>query len=388
MGEFSLHLEGDQAHEIPAKTRYLSQVANIENFDVIFTCQELHNFLNFRDDFVFQINDGMLSRFSRLKCLRALSLAKNKEITRLSNDITNLKHLRYLDLSNTSIERLPNSMCLMINLQTLKLQYCFNLRMLLPKLHKLINLRHLDLKDSGIIKMPKHMGKLKHLRTMTHFFVRKDKGFGLNEIGALNHLRGTLNILDLADECDLNTVGKAKLKEKCLDKLNLSWGRVVSREMAQKQEQVLEALEPNCSLKELTVTWYGGAQFPKWLVDPHLSNLVSLRLAYCTNCESLPMLGQLPFLKRLEIEGFDGIKVIGQEFYGNASSSAPFQSLTYLSFVELKEWEEWDEGASFPCLEELCLLGCLKLTTSLPQHLPSLKKTRYSFLPKSGDFTS
>ncbi|XP_054816628.1 putative disease resistance protein At3g14460 [Prosopis cineraria] len=105
------------------------------------------------------------------------------------------------------------------------------------------------------------------------------------------------------------------------------------------------------------------------------------------------MLGQLPFLERLKIKGFEGIKVIGQEFYGNASSSAPFRSLAYLHFESMEEWEEWNicyEGDSFPCLEELFIWGCPTLTMSLPQHLPSLKRLYISrcqnletLLPKS-----
>jgi hypothetical protein len=83
------------------------------------------------------------------------------------------------------------------------------------------------------------------------------------------------------------------------------------------------------------------------------------------------------YFKKLEIEGFKGEKV-GPEFYGNDSSAIEprFRSLEYLSFVDMQEWQEWVifEGEVFPCLRELHIYNCPKLSRGLPNELPSLTK--------------
>ena len=78
------------------------------------------------------------------------------------------------------------------------------------------------------------------------------------------------------------------------------------------------------------------------------------------------------YFKKLEIEGFKGEKV-GPEFYGNDSSAIEprFRSLEYLSFVDMQEWQEWVifKGEVFPCLRELHIYNCPKLSRGLPNEL-------------------
>jgi hypothetical protein len=42
-----------------------------------------------------------------------------------NNQLLNTIHLRYLDISGSSIVRLPDSICLLYNLQSLRLNYCY-----------------------------------------------------------------------------------------------------------------------------------------------------------------------------------------------------------------------------------------------------------------------
>lgn len=70
--------------------------------------------------------------------------------------------------------------------------------------------------------------------------------------------------------------------------------------------------------------------------------MVSIVLRNCKYCFSLPPFGQLHALKGLKIEGFDRLLGVGHEFYGNDSSTIkPFRSLKYLSFKNMREWQEW-----------------------------------------------
>ncbi|XLU82417.1 hypothetical protein S245_005837, partial [Arachis hypogaea] len=66
-----------------------------------------------------------------LKCLRVLSFKSfSHEEDLLHDSIGELIHLRYLDLSYTSVVTLPDSLCDLYNLQTLKLSNCKKLKKL------------------------------------------------------------------------------------------------------------------------------------------------------------------------------------------------------------------------------------------------------------------
>ena len=63
--------------------------------------------------------------FQHLTCLRALNL-NSSSIDKLLDEIENLMHLRFLDLSsNYEIEELPETMCNLCYLQTLDVSGCY-----------------------------------------------------------------------------------------------------------------------------------------------------------------------------------------------------------------------------------------------------------------------
>ncbi|KMT17023.1 hypothetical protein BVRB_2g042250 [Beta vulgaris subsp. vulgaris] len=107
--------------------------------------------------------------------------------------------------------------------------------------------------------------------------------------------------------------------------------------------------------------------------------MVDIKLVDCTRCERLPPLGQLPLLTYLKVEGMEGIKQVGEEFYGAPRcSSVPFKALRGLFFMKMKNWEKWvhspvDNNRAFPCLEDLLVDDCESLQGDLPPHMPSLK---------------
>ncbi|XP_054794269.1 putative disease resistance RPP13-like protein 1 [Prosopis cineraria] len=380
MGEFCFLLDSNSSQNIHVKTRYFSYLStnDLKYVDsTIFNCNHLRSFLPLKLNNPISCNvmGNLFSRLDCLKYLRMLSLSGYKNVKELVDDLSNLKHLRYLDISFTSIKELPNSICLLINLQTLKLVNCCHLTELPSDLHKLINLRHLDLRGTSIQKMPEHMGKLEHLRTLTRFVVGKNRGSDMKELGKLSYLRGTISILILDSVIDPIDAKEANMKEKkYLEELVLEWCK--SNEDSQHERCILESFQPNKNLKKLTINFYNGTRFPNWFEAPYLPNLVSLQLSGSNYCFCLPPLGQLPCLKQLQIYKFVEIELIGPEFYGDSSSGAPFRCLECLTFSHMKQWEEWNtcyEGESFPCLQELQIWNCRKLRKSLPQFLPSLK---------------
>jgi len=304
---------------------------------------------------------------SNFKFLRVLSWRWRFEVP---SSIGDLIHLRSLDLSGTYIERLPDSTCSLYNLQELKLNDCAYLKELPVTLHELSNLRRLELMGTTLTKAPLCLKKLKSLHVwMDKFEVGKSSEFSIQQIGELD-LHGALSITNLeniANPCEAN------LKKTHIEGLSLQWNLEWNNDDSIKEREVFENLQPSRHLKHLSINGYGGTQFPHWLSNNYLSNVVSLTLKNCKHCIWLPSLGLLTFLKHLTIDGLDWIGRIDADFYANSSSA--FASLETLSFTDMKEWEEWQcMIGSFPSLQSLSLTNCPKLKGQLPDKLCHLKK--------------
>uniref|UniRef100_A0A0R0E7X6 Disease resistance RPP13-like protein 1 n=1 Tax=Glycine max TaxID=3847 RepID=A0A0R0E7X6_SOYBN len=89
----------------------------------------------------------------KLRCLRILSLCQYTNITELPDSIGYLVLLQYLDLSYTSIKRLPDATFKLYKLQTLKLTNCKFLTHLPRQIGNLVNLRHLDISGTTLVEM-------------------------------------------------------------------------------------------------------------------------------------------------------------------------------------------------------------------------------------------
>ena len=392
-GEFCFKLGNNESCVITRKTRHLSYVRTeydaSKKFGASYKAKDLRTFLglyfpskwrHWNRISTMMLNDLLLT----FRCLRVLSFSGYSNMRELPNSIGDLKHLRYLNLSYTSIRLLPDSLCNLYKLQTLLLLYCVFLIELPSKMWRLVNLRHLDLVGTNLKEMPLHMGKLRNLVKLTTFVVGEHSGSSIKELGELHHLSGALSILNLQnvhhaiDDREVNLKDKPYLSElefQCgFDKKNLKNKRHVL---------VLEQLCPSTKLESLTIEDYGSTKFPKWLEDCSFFKMMSIRLVNCKYCSSLPPLGHLPVLKRLYVEGFHFLSSVGRKFYGDGSSTIkPFRSLEVLSFKDMPEWREWllfegkyeDGGGVFSTLKELCIIECPELRSFLPSQLPSLIK--------------
>jgi Leucine-rich repeat (LRR) protein len=97
--------------------------------------------------------------------LRALDLSY-MGITHLPNSIGNMKHLRYLNLNgNIELRFLPDSICGLHFLQTLKLSGCRNISTFPRNFSHLVSLRHLVITSPNIFE--KQLGTLTSLRSLT-----------------------------------------------------------------------------------------------------------------------------------------------------------------------------------------------------------------------------
>ncbi|KAE8037273.1 hypothetical protein FH972_009874 [Carpinus fangiana] len=150
-----------------------------------------------------------------------------------------------------------------------------------------------------------------HLKNFGQAFQRvgHEKGYEIEQLAKMSHLSGTLHISKLEKAVNARD---AKLNEKkSLDKLVFEWSDgVVNTQDEATENSLLADLQPHSSnLKELQIIRYRGNEFPAWMKQGRLQNLVRLTLNGCIKCETLA-LGKLPHLQVLHIKGMLELKIL------------------------------------------------------------------------------
>ena len=301
-GEICYRLGVDRPGSVPKKTRHFSTikcVVECDEYRSLCDAKRLRTFVPISRCFGMLIEE-LISNF---KFLRLLSLPEC-QINEVPDTIADLIHLRSLDLSFNDIGKLPDSTCSLCNLQVLKLNYCYNFWELPSTLHELKNLRLLELEETNLRKAPVLLGKLKNLQVwLGDLRVGKSSEFNIQQLGELD-LHGQLSIRELENILNPCHALAADLKNKThLVRLKLGWDFCRNNEDSIKESEVLENLQPSRHLKKLTINGNGGTQFPCWLSDNCLCNVVFLTLEGCKYCVKLPSLGLLTSLKHLKILG-------------------------------------------------------------------------------------
>nr|XP_048330738.1 putative disease resistance protein At3g14460 [Ziziphus jujuba var. spinosa] len=297
-------------------------------------------------DLSFSKLEEIPDKIGTLYNLQTLLLTDCYGLTSLPYSIGNLKHLRYLDLSWTSIEKLPDTICQLHELHTLILYGCTKLTQLsINNATDLINLRCLDISETGVRELPRQMSKLENLQKLPKFVVGKDSGSNIKELGKLNDLHGDFGIEGLENVVNVEDAWEANLiDKKHITKLKLKWNGDIGGSV--EARVVLDGLRPHPDLKTLSIYNYGAT-----------------------------------FAGMLLIRGLDKVVRTGDEFYSDGSViTKPFKSLKTLYFSRMEEWKEWafveaEDGGVFTNLKELHLEDCPKLkeASCLPDYLPSLE---------------
>ncbi|KAL0349160.1 UNVERIFIED_CONTAM: putative disease resistance protein RGA1 [Sesamum angustifolium] len=388
----SFNVESCNIVNIPGRVKYLVTKSlsgheyseKIENEDV--------GYLRtlFLDD---QISDSVFRYWKNLRTLELQCIY----IEELTPSVAKLIHLRFLDVSFTSIRAFPETICKLYNLQTLRAIGCIRLKELPSQLQNLVSLRHLVTKRNKRFQMPLDIGKLTCLRTLKFYNVGHENGCRVEELGYLKNLKGKLKIRNLEHVNDKEEAARARLYEKPnVHNLELVWN--CSRESNNlSDEQVLEGLEPHSNIKSLTIKRFCGHNFPSWIMNAtvgevnRLDKLVELKLIDCEQCVEVPTLGHLPMLKILKLKGLRNVRLIGPWFYYppsginelGRSDRPPFPSLERFILKDMTNLAYWidiftNNGSKvvnpFPRLEFLKIRNCPNMSI-IPDHdFPSLKK--------------
>ncbi|KAK3440920.1 LOW QUALITY PROTEIN: hypothetical protein EUGRSUZ_B01173 [Eucalyptus grandis] len=281
------------------------------------------------------------------KKLHVLDL-HDTSVKKLPRSICELKYLTYLDLSYSMLNRLPNSIMKLQNLQMLNVDGCRYLEELPRGITKLVSLRNLGIKDCKRLSyVPCGLGQLSSLHRLNCFILPKDKAraknYGkLEELCGLNNIRGSLCIENLGHVTDTIEEYKAAnlTGKQSLESLELEWGGFNTDDavIGTRNEALLDGLQPPSNLRELTITGYEGESFPRWMMDSLVSslpNLVEVEFKDCRRCKRLSPLGQLPHLKSLQISRLAELEYL--EFGHSSTLAASFPSLLKLGIFNCKK---------------------------------------------------
>ncbi|PUZ68908.1 hypothetical protein GQ55_2G066600 [Panicum hallii var. hallii] len=280
-----------------------------------------------------------------------------------------LHHLRYLDLSESDIEALPEDISILYHLQTLDLSDCVDLQRLPKELKYLTSLRHLYTDGCRKLKsMPGGLGHLTSLQTLTCFVAGTDSGCSnMRELQDLD-LGGRLELRQLENVTGANGAQATGLgNKKKLTELELRWTDGDQEAQNNNHEEVVEGLKPHDGLKVLGIYSCGSSTFPTWM--DMLNGMVELKLYGCKKLEKLPALWQLPALEILHLVGLESLHCL----CSGATTAVTFQKLKVLFLFEMPKFEAWldtdvvqGEETIFPKVEELAIHECGSLT-ALPK---------------------
>ncbi|KAI3940017.1 hypothetical protein MKW98_029793, partial [Papaver atlanticum] len=340
-------------------------------------------------DLSYTLIQGLPEFISRLYNLQTLLLRCCLKLKTFPDKMGMLKRLRYLDFSGSHLVVLPESITHLSNLQTLNLRDCSALKELPKHIKRLSHLRHLILSNKGgWNEMPREIGCLSRLQTLQVFKVDGRGGSIIRELGSLNSLKSKLHISNLQHVTKPTDAKKANLKGKeSIQGLMLEWSCRPDDAECAIDGVVMEQLLPSTSLKTLKIVNYLSPRFPTWMASSSISsslpNLVELELEGCFICREFPGLGQLPSLKVLRIATMNNVLCLGNDFYGDREACQPFPELVKLTLCNLPGLKKWCTTQSmssfYPRLEKLMVERCPNLEHSqdvnfIKRFFPSIKE--------------
>ncbi|KAI0514115.1 hypothetical protein KFK09_010149 [Dendrobium nobile] len=361
--------------------RYLSvQTINPDILRMIGKFKHLRSLFLFYKDSNQDICRALIEMFKASRSLRLLYLLPPVNLKIIPKEIGSLIHLRYLKIDVHNLTMLPRSLSNLYHLQYIIYdgEYHIGADFLPSDINNLSNLRYVELSDDCISSIC-GIGKLKSLQEVNMFDLRDASGYRIGELENMNDLcklgiNCLENVKDAEEACSAKLYAKRRLT-----RLTLCWNNNDLRNI-NLDEKVLDNLQPPKCLSDLEINRYMGARSAIWMNNVNLiSNLQQIMLTYCSEWETLPPFGQLPFLKSLTLRNMPKVKWLQSKYNGN-DKYRTFPLLEDLEIWSLEALEDWfeagvaaEDGCFFPCLINLFLFD-VPMLRELPKLSPSLKR--------------
>ncbi|XVF30530.1 hypothetical protein REPUB_Repub16aG0066000 [Reevesia pubescens] len=232
----------------------------------------------------------------RFQHLRMLDLTRST-LEALPETIGNLKHLRYLNLTdNLNIKKLPNSICKLQNLQTLALHDCHQIEELPKDMRYMISLRFLTLSTKQRV-----LPVLQHLKSLQFLALWKCDYLeylfeGIEKLASLQTLLigECKNLISLPHGLKYLTALRFLIIADC-QKLDLNMTLGFEENEDDDNGFCLQTLGI-VKLPKLEA-------LPQWLLRGSANNLKHLSIKECQNLTTLPEWHNLTSLEKLEIIG-------------------------------------------------------------------------------------
>jgi Leucine-rich repeat (LRR) protein len=303
--DLALHVEKEDfavvdthTRNISEQARHLSIVGNNSRGHILFPKSRSVRTILFPMEGVGLDAENLLHTWvSRYKYLRYLDLS-DSSVRTLPNSIAKLEHLRALDLSgNCKIKNLPHAICELQNLQVLALGGCAELETLPKRLGKMISLRQLIITTKQSVLLESEFASLNHLRTLGFYYCQNLKYlFKCEQLPSIETLFvvscGSLESLPLCMFPNLQTLYISDCKN-----LNLS---------ADNEKPI-----PTLRMKYLHLEGVPELfTLPKW-IEGAIDTLETLIVVNCPNLNMLSyFLTSMSHLKRLYINDCPLLKFI------------------------------------------------------------------------------